>query len=87
MQGHTPGPWKVIGSKSSIGVSSSDGEIIEPYTCSTDEGRANLALIAAAPELLAALEDIVKRNEIQNWFNLDQAKQAIAKARNIKGVE
>ena len=28
--------------------------------------------------LLAALCDIVKRNEIQHWFNLDQAKAAIA---------
>jgi len=32
-------------------------------------------------ELLAALEEIVSRNEIQQWFNLDQARAAIAKAR------
>jgi hypothetical protein len=42
---------------------------------------------SAAAELLAALCEIVKRNEIQHWFNLDQAKAAIehAKKTNRKG--
>jgi len=81
---NTPGPWEVTGAGNYIGVSSPAGQIVEPYTVSTSEGKANLSLIAAAPDLLAALEDIVKRNEIQNWFNLNQANQAIAKARSIK---
>ena len=38
-------------------------------------------LIGAASDLLAALEDIVQRNEIQHWFNLDQARAAIARAK------
>jgi hypothetical protein len=35
----------------------------------------------AAPTLLAALQEIVQRNEIQNWFNLDQARAAINEAK------
>jgi hypothetical protein len=41
---------------------------------------ADARLIAAAPDLLEALKEIVQRNEIQHWFNLDQARAAIAKA-------
>lgn len=47
---------------------------------SDDEAKANARLIAAAPEMLDALLDIVRRNEIQNWFNVDKARAAIAKA-------
>jgi hypothetical protein len=45
-----------------------------------EEEEANGKLIAAAPDLLAALQEIIARNEIQHWFNLDQAKAAVAKA-------
>lgn len=41
---------------------------------------ADARLIAAAPDMLAALKDIVDRNEIQHWFNVDNALAAIAKA-------
>lgn len=34
----------------------------------------------AAPDMLAALQEIIARNEIQHWFNLDQARAAVAKA-------
>lgn len=45
-----------------------------------EERDANTALFCAAPDLLDALKDIVSRNEIQSWFDLAQAKAAIAKA-------
>lgn len=47
---------------------------------------ANARLIAAAPEMLAALLDIVQRNEIQHWFDVSQAKAAIAKARSLPAI-
>ncbi len=87
MQGHTPGPWEVTGSGNHLGVSSAFGEIVEPYTVSTVEGKANLALIAAAPDLLGALEEITEQYEVPFWFNLDKAKQAILKARSVKDHE
>jgi hypothetical protein len=42
------------------------------------------ALSASNAQMLEALKDIVKRNEIQHWFNLDLARAAIAKAEGIK---
>ncbi len=45
-----------------------------------EESHAIARLIAAAPDLLEALLDVVARNEIQNWFNLDKARAAIKKA-------
>lgn len=47
------------------------------------EIEANARLVAAGPELLAALEEIIARNEIQHWFNLDQARAAVAKAKQL----
>jgi hypothetical protein len=39
---------------------------------------------AAAADMLAALQEIIERNEIQHWFNLDQARAAVAKAIGAK---
>lgn len=46
---------------------------------------ADAILIAAAPEMLAALQEIIARNEIQHWFNLDLARAAVAKATEAAG--
>lgn len=89
---HTPGPWDmmtaggkqyVVGNKGNHGVAQIHG---------VDETKiqANARLIAAAPELLAALEDLLA------WANLsysqnqqtiqvrDQARAAITKATNAE---
>ena len=80
-QKHTPGPWKYV---KSIGVYAGDKwEIVSFGSCSTEEGHANAQLIAAAPELLAALEVAVEyfdRNEI-DCIAHDDAKEAIKKAK------
>lgn len=84
---HTPGPWitghNVYG-HSRLAVMNPRNVIIAEVTDwpNEDTTEANALLIAAAPELLEALEDIVARNEIQHWFNLDKARAAIAKARD-----
>jgi hypothetical protein len=68
MSGHTPGPWKIGGQSGNPGEGeeiSADGRLIawtaatydedEDEDVVTEEDRANAKLIAAAPDLLAAL--------------------------------
>lgn len=80
---HTPGPWRVHAVAGLI--QEANGHSIAAYTgTSQDEADANARLIAAAPELLAALEHLLALNsgcapeeEERGW---DQARAAIAKA-------
>lgn len=37
----------------------------------------------AFADMLAALKEIIARNEIQHWFNLDQARAAVSKAESL----
>lgn len=92
---HTPGPWTLA--KGSLGVYVMVGDReISSTVGSSREDLANARLIAAAPELLAALENLVdllagdqwSEAEIDVAFNLtglgarvNQARAAIAKAR------
>jgi hypothetical protein len=59
---HTPGPWEILGGNDpefpSV-VSPRFGEICDLEN-GLGGGRANARLIAAAPELLAALQSIIK---------------------------
>ncbi len=71
MSRHTPGPWKVFGGpgrlRHSLAVIDSipdvDGKIIANCIChvatTNDDCDANAKLIAAAPELLHVLRDVV----------------------------
>ena len=45
------------------------------------EAEANARLIAAAPDLLAALEALADVPDVQGWPETDQARAAIAKAK------
>lgn len=59
---HTPGPWEVDGED--ILANSGDTTVAMTFwtnqRCPDDECRANARLIAAAPELLAACEELLK---------------------------
>lgn len=90
---HTLGPWEVDDGF----VASVNGWIIcDPHCKRGPEDRAerdaNAALIAAAPELLAALEAVVaafaprgdKRHMLEDMPCLIDARAAIAKARGGK---
>lgn len=97
---HTPGPYKVshglLPGDSGWSIISNNAlaknvKVVAecwPATIVSEEHRRelfdNCRLFLASPELLEALEDIVARNEIQHWFNLDKARAAIAKARGGK---
>ena len=90
-QKHTPGPWWATDS----GVRDRGGYIChtnppthfqgqdERYDREVDERKANKNLIAAAPELLGALELLVagiENSVSQTYLPLQQARAAIAKA-------
>lgn len=88
---HTPGPWSIAPQIAHEGlwVESAGDEpeeicLCSPATVPSDECRANARLIAAAPELLDALEGFHPKNTkapgdlARAW---EKARAAIAKAR------
>jgi len=95
---HTPAPWKANWNKHYFQIDSKkDGQIGDACASqfiigNTDKGKANALLMAAAPELLEALEFIVEQitNEENKLYTLEayvfgiginKAKKAIAKAK------
>ncbi|WP_341959239.1 hypothetical protein [Pseudomonas sp. RC10] len=90
MSNHTPGPWVVrevpnFGLPSQVGYAIDFNEDQEQVVDFVYE-KPDAHLIAAAPELLAALEQLLGKAYKQNWNDLypDQlavAEAALAKAR------
>ena len=83
---HTPGPWRT-GTKILDAVFAGDRPICGPaYTmCKDDERMANARLIAAAPDLLAALEGAIRLID-ETWAGCERpeliaARATLAKAR------
>ncbi|ENM3040138.1 hypothetical protein AB7A53_005420 [Pseudomonas aeruginosa] len=95
-QSYTPGPWDYWSGYNPVDeleaqITTEDGDIvIASYNRQIPEGEANAKLLAAAPELLEALEDAVNRlNSCLILLECDdefiaketaQARAAIAKA-------
>ena len=93
-QKHTPGPWEarefaVMDHEQTkgIGIYSGDdcmSDLVFGQGWSDDQVRANARLIAAAPELLAALEELCADKYLSDPINADRmanARAAIAKAK------
>ena len=90
---HTPGPWHVDVTDADADVHSGFGMVactVGHPSNQDDEGRSNARLIAAAPELLAALESIAgipqhPRDDARNLYFLavakSEARAAIAKVK------
>lgn len=87
---HTPAPWyKSIDSQATMRITRTTGEVIATLDNEqlTSERNANARLIAAAPELLEALERLVDHRHIAvnsiagKAMGLPQAISAIAKAK------
>ena len=85
--GYTPGPWKVVGSEiwgPRFRLADGRGAYDEK---DREKRNANAALIAAAPELLSALEIMACNFERQHpgdyesWDTYRWARAAIAKAK------
>ena len=88
---HTPGPWRVVKRANQTGIhslavatDSQQGGYWEPQRVAvlTEQNVADARLIAAAPDLLAAIQLLVDQRDAR--FNTalawDQARAAIAKA-------
>jgi hypothetical protein len=82
---HTPGPWK-FGSKADSNfykrnISGVDGYHVAAVSSRDDhEVDANARLIAAAPDLLEALQHLMVAHGEQLDYAFQQAQEAIAKA-------
>ena len=94
---HTPGPWKqhpdyplIIKednapiSDEGVTIANTTAHEGSGYFPNPSQGRANARLIAAAPELLEALQEIVAAADGAGWAQLDatlaNARAAVAKA-------
>lgn len=88
MSKHTPGPWRSCergdysdyhGASVVIVSPVADMRVAVVHHHGTSEADANASLIAAAPELLAALKEVVRISN-RNHAAWDKARAAIAKA-------
>ncbi len=87
MSKHTPAPWKLEGTTTICNADQTVGIAhISTYSTEPSEAEANARLIAAAPELLEALQKIVaihmeSHNPMQARGDMHEAaRAAIAKA-------
>lgn len=102
---HTPGPWEIDrGYTTMLAIGPGSGHMVAEVNCGIDtdatglmsvcpdeEERANAILIAEAPNMLKALEYVIKRiDEIEEWwidspdrggFDTDLIEAAIDKAK------
>lgn len=97
MSNHTPGPWRIERQNPSpttgewMIAGSAPGYLAEIRDCGSGDPSANARLIAAAPDLLEALEELLSMCQRQEGFHDDgdgcmfeRASAAIAKARREK---
>ena len=78
---HTPGPWTTQINHCNHAVVSPDGFDIALVSASGFDSESNARLIAAAPELLAALECILKRYESAGVQCYPEARREVIAAR------
>ena len=90
MSKHTPGPWSYIGNGDVVARSENycggEKDIASVFLTANDEDEANSRLIAAAPDLLEALREVLNNpagdyDASDGYENaVKQARAAIAKA-------
>jgi len=86
MSTHTPGPWHISRGTMSDGTTraeniiSEDGDLICEGLHWNKNGEVDGHLLAAAPELLAALSEIVTNGGFRDLRHIYAAEQLIAKA-------
>ena len=83
---HTPGPWATRESPEHWGridfiIHSEDTDVATAWQGGTKANRANACLIAAAPDLLEALEEVLGWETLCPIEVYEQAREAIRKAR------
>lgn len=79
---HTPGTWKVVAADRGYIITAMDGcyDVAVVRNIGNQNNLANAELIAAAPDLLAALEFCLASGQITHG-RAEVARAAIAKAR------
>lgn len=89
---HTPGPWKAVEAAYNppgwLWVQNGPGALLadvhQNVNIPLDARNANARLMAAAPELLEALQEIITAADSEGWSQLDagftRARAAVAKA-------
>lgn len=85
---HTPGPWELVFCTAcGFEVKSAEGRTISAHNFPDATDYANGVLTAAAPELLAELEDLINQIDRRGYHN-DFSKQCaiIAKAKGKDNV-
>ena len=79
MSGHTPGPWiaEPIGVMGEWGIHTENGRVDEIASCDKN----NAHLIAAAPDLLEAIQRLLAHDWWDgSWRDVNFARAVIAKA-------
>lgn len=84
MAAHTHGPWEVVGPYFDVYQSDSSEYICQSSKSQGDRREANARLVAAAPEMLEALEGVMSGYKMTaanppEWF--ERVREAAAKAR------
>jgi hypothetical protein len=74
---HTPGPWRTVTDGISHWVEI-DGTIVMVMNYRNNQAQANARLIAAAPELLACLLDVLDADGNLYAMDFDRYRAAIA---------
>ena len=74
---HTKGPWKYLRTS---GFDYGSTAYWLPGICANIKDEANARLIAAAPDLLVALQHLMVAHDEQLDYAFQQAQEAIAKA-------
>ena len=83
---HTPGPWRVDRRNPSpttgewMIAGSKPGYLADVRDCGSGDVTANARLIAAAPDLLACLLDVLDADGDLDVMDFDRYRAAIAKA-------
>jgi hypothetical protein len=81
--GHTPGPWEI---DADLDVVATNGEDIATcYGFDHDQIKANARLCAAAPDLLAALEALVRCFDIKDGISI-RDEQALKYAAHVSAL-
>lgn len=81
---HSEGPWSAARAAGHLRVNDRFGMLICKVAQTRRNAAADLRLLAAAPDLLAALEAMVRAHEDESVLDVDDlhaARAAIAKAR------
>ena len=84
MSQHTPGPWsaRIYGGWDTPRIWSDEGSIamIQHHASSPAEGEANAKLIAAAPDLLASVKELLNCiDSNRDWEEAKRARAALTK--------